>query len=94
MADTRLLLQGLEEYRAGLRRLLIETRTDFDQLQERWRLFSAVYEGDSADQFRAHWQRTAASFEEYVERSEAIAAILDERIEHLREVNRVESGMS
>jgi len=94
VANTRLLLNGLEEYRAALRRHLIEVRTEFDGLQRRWHIFSAVYEGDSADQFRSYWLRTVARFEEYVQRGEAIADILDERIEHLREANRTESGLS
>ena len=93
MADTRLLLQGLEEYRISMRRHLIEVRTEFSQLQRQWHVFSTVYEGDSADQFRAHWVRTAARFEEYVTRGDAIAAILDERIEFLRATNRTEAGL-
>jgi len=91
--DTRILLAGLEEYRTSLQRHLIELRTEFSQLENRWHSFSGVYEGDAADQFRAQWLRTTERFREYVQRTEAIAAILDERIDHLREVNRTDSTL-
>lgn len=93
MADTRLLLQGLEEYHASLNRHIIELRTEYQQLEARWYAFSAEYEGESADQFRAGWERTAERFREYIERTSNIAAVLSERIEHLRAVNQAESGL-
>lgn len=93
MADTRALLIGLTEYRDSQRRHLVQARTDFEALERRWYSFSAVYDGDGADQFRAHWGRTVAQFQEYVERTEKILLVLDERIEHLREVNKTESGL-
>jgi len=84
----------LEEYLASLRRHLIEMRTEFDRLENRWYAFSGVYEGDAADQFRAHWLRTVDRFREYQDRNAAIAVVLEERIEALRRANQTESGLS
>ena len=91
--DTRVLLQALEEYHAALRRHLIEVRTDFDQMQNRWYALSYVYEGDAADQFKAKWALTIDRFREYQERTDAISRVLDERIAALRQVNQTEPGL-
>ncbi|MBA3531142.1 MAG: hypothetical protein H0T73_04385 [Ardenticatenales bacterium] len=84
----------MEEYHRSVRRHLIELRTEFGQVESRWHAFSAVYEGDAADQFRAHWLGTVERFREYIERTESIAAVLEERIEHLRAVNQTDSSLS
>lgn len=90
MADSRLLLNGLVEYRSSLERHLSSLRTEFDALQSRWNAFSAVYEGDAADEFKPGWAQTTARFNEYITRTTAIARMLDNRIEHLREANKRE----
>ncbi len=61
-------------------------------MTERWRAFSAVYEGDAADQFRAGWQRSTAMFKDYVNQTQRIAKILEERIASLRETNKPEGS--
>jgi uncharacterized protein YukE len=63
-------------------------------MEASWHRFSAVYQGDAADQFRAHWQRTVDRFHEYIQRTESISTVLEERIEHLRQVNRTDSTLS
>lgn len=93
MADTRLLLNGLVEYRASLERHTQQLRDEFAELEIRWGAFSTVYEGDAAQQFKEGWARTTARFDEYLERSAAIARVLDERIEALRAANLEESGL-
>lgn len=93
MADTRLLLNLLEEYSRSLHRHLIEVRTEFDQLLGRWYAFDEVYDGEAADQFKEGWGRTSARFKEYTERSEAIATILDSRIDALREANQADPSL-
>lgn len=90
MADTRRLLNGLVEYRSSLDRHLASLRTEFDALQSRWHAFSAVYDGDAADEFKRHWALTSARFNEYITRTTAISAMLDNRIERLREANKRE----
>lgn len=93
MADSRILLAGLREYHASLERHLTQLRAEFDSLQNRWYAFSAVYEGDSAEQFRSGWLRTSSRFQEYINQTQKISSILEERIERLEEVNRTESGL-
>jgi uncharacterized protein YukE len=90
VADTRVLLEGLTQYRTSLERHLSTLQGEFDAVQSRWHVFSAVYDGDAADEFKSHWAHTVARFSEYIARTTAIARMLDERIEYLREVNRRE----
>lgn len=93
MADTRQLLSGLIEYRAALERHLQSLRQEYDGLDIRWRSFGAVYEGDAADQFKYGWDRTTHRFLYYLERTQAISRVLDERIEALRAVNQEEGSL-
>jgi len=88
--DTRKLLQGLEDYRSTLDRHLQELNTEFNVMQQRWHALNSVYTGDAADEFRRYWSVTTSRFEEYLQRTHRIAAMLDERIESLREFNRRE----
>jgi hypothetical protein len=90
MADTRILLQGLIDYRSSLERHLSSLQTEFRTVQSRWRAFSSVFAGDAADEFKPGWTQTEARFDEYLARTTAIARMLDERIESLREANRRE----
>jgi uncharacterized protein YukE len=91
--DMRVLLAGLEEYHRVLGKHLSKLMGEYQQLDAQWRRFSAVYEGDAADQFREGWMRTANRFQEYIEQTQKISALLDERIEDLRQANRTESGL-
>jgi hypothetical protein len=93
VADSRILLAGLEEYRRVSGQHLSQLITEFQQLDNTWRQFSAVAEGDYADQFRAGWIRTSERFQEYIEQTQRICALLDERIEHLRNLNKTEDGL-
>lgn len=94
MADTRLLLDGLVEYRSRLEKHLQQLNADFQHLENEWRAFSVVYEGDAANQFRSYWQRTVDNFKEYIERTQRIARLLEERIQHLEKVNRTEENLN
>lgn len=91
--DTRVLLAGLEEYSRTLEGHSSRLRVEFDHLDGRWQAFSGVYEGEAADQFRAGWARTAQNFQEYLQQTERIQAVLRERIEALRDADRAESGL-
>lgn len=91
--DTRVLLDALEEYHASLQRHMIELRTEFDRLENRWHAFSYFYEGDAANQFRSHWGGTVDRFREYQDRTDALNRVLEARIEALRRVNQTESGV-
>ena len=90
MADSRILLAGLEEYRRTLDTHLSKLKSEYQNLDNTWRRFSSVYEGDAADQFRAGWQRTTQRFQEYIDHTHKISIMLDERISALRDANRTE----
>lgn len=85
--DTTRLLRGLEDYHASLVKHLTSLQAEYNQLDRRWRAFSAVYEGTAAREFHAHWERTRRMFEEYMQATQKIQHILDERIEALRRLD-------
>lgn len=93
MADSRILLAGLEEYQSVVGKHLSQLTAEFQQLDNTWRQFSACYEGNAADQFRAGWIRTSQRFQEYIEQTQRINSMLNERIEHLRAVDQAEGGL-
>lgn len=93
MADTRLLLAGLKEYRHQLTLHLAKLRGEYTQLDNGWRAFSSTYEGDAADQFRERWIRTTRRFEEYIDNTQRIMQILDDRIQALEDANRRDGGL-
>lgn len=93
MADSRILLAGLEEYYRVLERHLAQLAADFQQLDTSWRQFNAVSEGDYAEQFRAGWIRTSDRFQEYLEQTQKISEVLDERVDHLRNLNKTEASL-
>lgn len=90
--DSRRLLEGLREYHKRLIYHLARLQEEFRQVETRWDMFSSVYGGNAADQFRAGWERTGSSFQEYLERGRAIAAMLRERIAALEEADRARGG--
>ena len=93
VADTRILLAGLEEYHRVLGRHVSQLSSEFQGLSSVWQRFAAVYEGDAADQFKHGWIRTTAMFQEYLEQTHQISGMLDERIDALRQANRTEGGL-
>lgn len=88
MVDTTLLLKNLEDYRDSLRRHVASTREEFSRLQSDWMVLVDVYEGAGADHFHSIWKRTAERFADYIDRSDAIRAQLDAKIEILRDFDR------
>ena len=92
--DARILLKGLEEYRAVLEQHSSLLKIEFDNVDSHWQQFSSAYEGEAADQFRANWIRTTENFKEYIEQTDRIQRLLGERIEALRAADRPGSGLS
>ena len=90
MTDATALLAGLEQYRRSLDRHLADLKSKHQEVENSWHRFSEVYEGDAADQFRANWLRTEANFHEYIEQTQKISKMLDERIEYLRRLDQPE----
>lgn len=93
MADTRVLVAGLEEYHRVLGQHASRLSSEFQSLSSVWQHFAAVYEGDAADQFKGGWIRTTSMFDEYLEQTHRIGEVLSARIEALREANRTEDGL-
>lgn len=93
MANTTILLAGLEEYHRRLEQHVSQMEQEYQALDKRWQAFSAVYEGNAATQFRTGWRRTGEGFHVYVEQSQRIMRVLEERIAALREANRAEGYM-
>lgn len=91
MADTRALLSGLEDYLASMNRHIEAVRSEYAHLENMWRRFAQVYEGEAADQFKEGWARTAHRFRDYLDHTEKIRMVLEGRIHALREANRRES---
>lgn len=93
MSDSRLLLAGLLEYRNSLERHLGQVTAEYQQVEGRWRAFNAVSEGDYAEQFRSGWMKTESRFRTYINQSQKIKALLNDRISDLEALNRQESGL-
>ena len=91
--DARVLLQGLEEYNRALEHHAVMLKLQFHYLDSHWQQFSSNYEGDAADQFRAGWIRTTRNFTEYIDQTDRIQKLLEERIEALRQADKTESGL-
>jgi uncharacterized protein YukE len=66
-----------ETYRIRLEKHLKQIKPEFDQLQNRWRSLSAIYQGEAAEQFGANWLRTSKRLDEYINRLQQIIKILD-----------------
>jgi hypothetical protein len=93
MANSRVLLDGLKEYRHALEQHLSHLRSEYQQLDNRWRQFSVVYEGNAAEQFRNGWVRTSQRFQLYIDETQKISAMLDERISYLEAIDKEEGGL-
>ena len=91
--NSQALLAGLIEYRDSLERHLTRLTPEYDRLANRWRAFSSVAEGDYAEQFRGGWLQTVSRFEDYLNRSILIKAMLDRRIADLEALNRPEGEL-
>lgn len=93
MADTTRLLNGLEEYHRRLEQHISQMEQEYQNLDKRWQAFSAVYEGNAAEQFRAGWRKTGEGFRVYIEQGRRIMRILEGRIASLRQANRADGRM-
>ena len=94
MADTRALLQGLRDYRDSVIKHTQHLQDGYDNLTREWQRFDVVYEGDAAQEFKGLWMRTSGNFQEYLERTQRIVRVLDERIALLQAAERPDGGLS
>ena len=88
MADNQVLLNGLREYRDSIKKHFAQLQGGFDAVSLEWKRLETVYHGDAADEFRGLWMRTGSSFQEYLDRTQAILQVLDERISALEQAER------
>ena len=88
MANVDLLLQYLREYRDVLRNQVQRMRQEYTETENRWGSFRSVYDGHAADQFSMGWMKTVRNFNEYIDVSERILAILDTKIDELEKLAR------
>lgn len=86
--DSTLLLHGLQDYRVSLDLHLQRLRQEYQQLDLVYRAFQSVYEGEAARDFHANWLRTKLGFEQYIQGTERIAVLLDDRISVLVEIDK------
>lgn len=86
--DTKLLLLRLIKYKKSLENHLNQLTSEYLQLENRWRVFNAVSEGDYVDQFRAGWAQTEANFNFYINQAQKVKILLAGRIEALIEFNQ------
>lgn len=92
MADQSTLLNGLREYRDTLTKHVTQLREGYEIVAREWTAFEHIYEGDAAYEFKDLWMRTGENFQEYMERSQRIIKMLDERIIFLQAANQDESS--
>ncbi len=88
MADMRVLLTGLTDYQNSLGYHLNQVRDEFQQLESRWNALNVVYEGTAADEFRSFWLVTISNFNNYIDQTQQISSILQDRIDALNEADR------
>ena len=91
MTDATLLGQQLGQFDDAVRRHLQLVTAEFNQLQRSWEDLRECYEGTGADRFEAVWTGTTRRFEEYLERSEALRVVLQERLAALERFDRPEN---
>lgn len=81
-------LNGLYEYRESLEKCLEHLHEAHENIVREWVAFERLYEGDAAREFKDLWRRATTNFEEYLERSQDMMSLLDERITFLQTANR------
>ncbi|MGM9319314.1 hypothetical protein [Deinococcus seoulensis] len=86
-------MTGLREYHATLTRHHAVLRDEYLVLERRYHALQHVYEGDAAEQFKAGWTRTHATFREYMDRGQVIQHLLAERIDALEAANRPDGDL-
>lgn len=88
MTDITALINGLRDYEAELRRHNASVRESFKELERALRRLREKYEGTGARDFRAHFNRTRAGLDQYLQGTEAIAQLLQKRLERLVAADR------
>lgn len=86
--DVSLLLSRLNRYAEALERHNVAVTRAYGNTLEPLSHLRKVWGGAAAEDFMAHWDRTTAALEHYVEGSRQISELLEARIAALREADR------
>lgn len=88
MTDMRLLLARLRDYEKALGSHNARVEASWEHLKGSLRRLSHYYDGTGATDFKAHFARTEAGLNQYLEGTQAIKLLLEDRIEHLAAADR------
>lgn len=80
------LREGLKDYENSLRNHLHHLKSDYESLTHFYIQFANEYDGQAADEFKNHWERTSRWFEDYMSASNTLLQTLEERIKYLDNV--------
>ena len=80
MTDATLLGRHLGAFDDAVRRHLQLVTDEFRHLTESWNELRDCYEGTGAERFEGVWTGTSRRFEDYLQQSEALGAVLQERL--------------
>jgi len=81
--DPGLLKNGLKNYSESLAYHQRELQEDFRDLSQHFALVNQAYEGVAAEAFKNSWMATAHWFEDYIDQTTLLIALLEERISAL-----------
>lgn len=79
------LRDGLNAYERSLSLHRTQLQTDFHELQAYFVRLNTVYDGQAATIFKEAWMRTAEWFEAYLEETQQLSTLLQERIQALNQ---------
>lgn len=68
----------LELYQAALSQHLLRLKDELEHLENRWRSFHEVYEGEAAEDFAEVWIKTLLDFQDSVEQIQTLIIFLEE----------------
>ena len=74
---------NLDAYQRSLEKHIDQLRVDYHELDLTWQSLNRCYGGSSAEEFQQAWSETAEWFQQYIERTKAMAVELRARIQQL-----------
>lgn len=86
--DVTELVRRLTRYLEVLERHNLAIQRAYENAMESLAHLRQVYGGAAADDFMSHWERTSEALERYLQGSQGIKVILEERLSALREADR------
>lgn len=81
-------MRRLTRYLEVLERHNLAIQRAYENAMESLAHLRQVYSGAAAGDFMSHWERTSEALERYLQGSQGIKVILEERLSALREADR------